>query len=271
MGGETVSDKTMGGKPLDCGAWKPKLDLYLDGELPAGVNGQDMRAFDAHVRNCPSCAADVLTLVQMKRGVQAAGKRFTPSEALRQKIQSSMAARPLRRSLSWQWAVGMALAGLLLGAALSSSYLGRSRGNEETLQSEVADLHVAALASSSPVDVISTDRHTVKPWFQGKIPFTFNLPELQGSEFSLLGGRVTFLEHSPGAHLIYEVRKHRISVLIFQERTENRMAAESSAMKVNAFSTETWSQDGLRYFVIGDAGAEDIHKLTEMIRGAARV
>ena len=85
--------------------------------------------------------------------------------------------------------------------------------------SEIADLHVATLASSSPVDVISTDRHTVKPWFQGKIPFAFDLPELQNSEFSLLGGRMTYLDQTPGAHLIYDVRKHHISVFVFQERS----------------------------------------------------
>ena len=58
----------------------------------------------------------------------------------------------------------------------------------EQVVSEIADLHVTALASASPVEVISTDRHTVKPWFQGKIPFSFNLPELQNTEFSLLAG-----------------------------------------------------------------------------------
>jgi|SRR5438445_13863468 len=63
-----------------------------------------------------------------------------------------------------------------------------------------------------------TDRHTVKPWFQGKIPFAFDLPELQNSEFSLLGGRMTYLDQTPGAHLIYDARKHHISVFVFQER-----------------------------------------------------
>src|SRR5436309_11189343 len=67
--------------------------------------------------------------------------------------------------------------------------------------------------------LISTDRHTVKPWFQGKIPFAFDLPEIQNSEFSLLGGRMTYLGQTPGAHLIYDVRKHHISVFVFQERS----------------------------------------------------
>ena len=102
--------------------------------------------------------------------------------------------------------------------SLTSTYVGTRSGRDQVF-SEIADLHVATLASSSPVDVISTDRHTVKPWFQGKIPFAFDLPELQNSEFSLLGGRMTYLDQTPGAHLIYDVRKHHISVFVFQERS----------------------------------------------------
>jgi anti-sigma factor RsiW len=64
-----------------------------------------------------------------------------------------------------------------------------------------------------------TNRHTVKPWFQGKIPFAFNLPELQNNEFSLVGGRMTYLEPTPRAHLTYDARKHHISVSVFPERS----------------------------------------------------
>jgi anti-sigma factor RsiW len=261
----------MGGELKACERWKAKLEVYLDGAL----TGEEMRAFDTHVRSCPSCAADALAQVQMKRSVQAAGKRFTPSEALRRKIQRAVAVQSSRRTPGWQWATGLALAGLLLGTALSLSYFGKSHSNEEAMQSEMADLHVAALASSAPVDVVSTDRHTVKPWFQGKIPFTFNLPELQNSDFSLLGGRVTYVEQSPGAHLIYQVRKHLISVVILQEKPVqdhdgNGARMKSPGAKAYSFNTETWSQDGLRYFVIGDASEDDIHRLAELLKDAAR-
>ena len=92
------------------------------------------------------------------------------------------------------------------------------RNGEQQLMSELVDQHVATLASPNPVDVVSTDRHTVKPWFAGKIPFTFNLPELQDSPFVLVGGRVSYLNQSPGAELIFRVRQHQISVFIFQEK-----------------------------------------------------
>ena len=136
--------------------------------------------------------------------------------------------------------------------------------------SEIADLHVATLASSSPVDVISTDRHTVKPWFQGKLPFAFNLPDLQNSDFSLLGGRMAYLEQTPGAHLIYDVRKHHISVFVFQERSLPAKLDQSFlSQKKLPFNMETWSQGGLRYFVIGDASSADISNLVQLFKAAS--
>src|ERR1700693_288582 len=244
-----------------CESWKPKLDTYLDGELPSAA----MRAFDVHVHDCPSCSADALTRVQTKRAIQAAGRRFTPSAEFRRKIQQRVAPKP-RRSLSPGWMFAAAAALVLIVGAVTSNYVGTRSGSGQVF-SEIADLHVATLASSSLVDVISTDRHTVKPWFQGKIPFAFDLPELQNSEFSLLGGRMTYLDQTPGAHLIYDVRKHHISVFVFQERSlPARLDKNSLSPKKLPFNMETWSQGGLRYFVIGDASTADINNLAKLFK-----
>jgi anti-sigma factor RsiW len=169
-----------------------------------------------------------------------------------------------------------AAAVILVIGSLTSAYLGTRSGRDlayrDHVFSEIADLHVATLASSSPVDVISTDRHTVKPWFQGKIPFAFNLPDLQNSEFSLLGGRMTYLDQTPGAHLIYDVRRHHISVFVFQERSLKLPASlgeNSLSPKKLPFNVETWSQGGLRYFVIGDASPADIDSLAKLFRATS--
>jgi anti-sigma factor RsiW len=242
-----------------CESWKTKLDIYLDGE----VAEKEMRNFDAHVRNCPSCAADALARVQMKRSIQAAGKRFAPTSDFRRRVRMSIAPKP-RSSFGLTWTLAAALS-LVLAASSLSAYFGIERSHGAQAYSEIADLHVAALASSSQVDVVSTDRHTVKPWFQGKIPFAFDLPELQNSEFSLLGGRMTYLGQAPGAHLIYAVRKHEISVLIFQESAlVERWGNNSAARKELSFNVATWRQGGLRYFVIGDASATDINNLAKL-------
>jgi anti-sigma factor RsiW len=254
-----------------CECWQEKLDTYLDGELPE----HEMRTFDAHVRGCSFCSADALTRVQMKRAIQVAGRRFTPSTDFRRRIEQRIAPKP-RRSFRLEW-MAAAVAVFLVGA-LIATYVGnqssRDQASRDHLFSEVADLHVATLASSSPVDVISTDRHTVKPWFQGRIPFAFNLPELRDSEFSLLGGRMTYLDQTPGAHLIYDVRKHHISVFVFEERSLNLklpagLDENSSSPKQVPFDMETWSHGGLRYFVIGDATTADIDSLAKLFKAAS--
>jgi len=247
-----------------CESWNEKLDTYLDGELGEA----ETRSFDAHVRACHSCSADALTRVQLKRTIQVAGRRFTPSAEFRRRVRQSIAPKP-QRSFGLGWMFAAAVAVILSVGALTLTYVG-TRANRGQVFSEIADLHVATLASSSPVDVISTDRHTVKPWFQGKIPFAFNLPELQNSDFSLLGGRMTYLEQTPGAHLIYDVRKHHISVFVFQERSlPARLDENSLAPKQLSFNIETWTQGGLRYFVIGDASAGDIDSLARLFKGSS--
>jgi anti-sigma factor RsiW len=249
---------------MECQAWKDKLDTYLDGELPE----EEMRAFDAHVRSCPSCSADALARVQLKRSVQAAGKRYTPSADFRARMQKSIAPKP-QRSFRLGWILAAAAVAIVVAGALTSTYMA-GRSGRDHVYSEIADLHVAALASASPVDVISTDRHTVKPWFQGKIPFAFNLPELQNTGFTLVGGRMIYLDQAPGAQLIYDVRKHHISVFIFQERSlPVRLGRNYLSSKQLSFNMETWSQGGLRYFVIGDASPADIKSLAELLKAAS--
>jgi anti-sigma factor RsiW len=244
--------------------WRGKLDRYFDGELAPAENV----ALGAHLRGCTQCTADIVERVQMKRAVQMAGRRYAPSTALRSKITKMAAAKSSGGILGrWRFALVPALA-VLVAAFLLNAYLVRERAARHRVYSELADLHVSTLASTTPVDVISTDRHTVKPWFQGKIPFTFNLPELAGSEFSLLGGRVEYLDQISGAHLIYQIRKHEISVFIFPERSGETRSLPSGAANAASFNSETWTQNGQRYFVIGDASAVDIQALSKLLRDA---
>ena len=265
---------------MACDQWQGKLDAYADGELdPAEV-----RALGAHLPGCSICAAAVLERVQLKRSVHIAGKRYSASPELRHRVSQAVgsqlvaskivAAKP-RRQMGWYWPILAVPALLLLIISITVNlYVGRENARRQHVYSELADLHVAALASTSPVDVVSTDRHTVKPWFQGKIPFTFNLPELQGSPFALLGGRVTYLAQTPGAHLIYQVRKHEISVFIFQDRIfedhgSDPASLPSGPVHAASFNEESWTQNGLRYFVIGDASTADIDSLAKLFRGAS--
>jgi anti-sigma factor RsiW len=209
----------------------------------------------------------VLERVQMKRSVQAAGKRFAPSAELRERIAKTVVTKPAQKA-AWLWILAVPALSVILVSVGLNFYVRQQSERRQLVYSELADLHVAALASATPVDVVSTDRHTVKPWFEGKIPFTFNLPELQGSKFTLLGGRVTYLAQSQGAQLIYQMRKHEISVFIFQDRGEAIGRLPSGLVPTLSFNAESWSANGLRYFVVGDVGAEDIQALSKLLRDA---
>jgi len=249
---------------MACEQWRSKLDAYVDGELdPAEAS-----ALGTHLQGCAACSADALGRVQMKRSVQMAGKRYAASAELRNRIAKSVATKPRRETSGLWWILAVPAVLILVVSVTVSLYVGRDTARRQRVYSELADLHVAALASATPVDVISTDRHTVKPWFQGKIPFSFNLPELQGTEFTLLGGRVTYLAQTPGAHLIYQVRRHEVSVFIFQDRGEETASPASGPIHALSFNVENWTQNGLRYFVVGDVSADDIQALTKLLRDA---
>ncbi|HEY3972509.1 MAG TPA: zf-HC2 domain-containing protein [Candidatus Sulfotelmatobacter sp.] len=247
-----------------CEQWREKRDAYVDGELDSA----DAAGLAAHIRVCARCANDVLERVQMKRSVQLAGKRFAPSAEFRNRISKNVAVRPARKS-AWLSIVAVPALSVIILSAGVNLYARKQSEHRQLVYSELADLHVAALAGASPVDVVSSDRHTVKPWFQGRIPFTFNLPELQGSEFTLLGGRVTYLAQTPGAHLIYQLRKHEISVFIFQDRGEPTADLPAGTLHTLSFNAENWRQNGLRYFVLGEVGAADIKALSKLLRDAA--
>lgn len=246
---------------MACEAWISKLDAYADGELPPAESA----ALAQHMKQCAGCAAGALERVQMKRSVAIAGKAYSPSAEFRAKMLRSVSKKP-QRSAGWFWKPVLATAALLIVFAALGIFWNQRNGAQNRAYSELADMHVATLASATQVDVISTDRHTVKPWFQGKLPFTFNLPELQGTEFALLGGRVAYFEQSAGAHLIYQIRKHELSVFIFQDR--GNVDFPSSAKQQMSFTVETWTNNGLRYFVVGDVGAQDVEALSQLLKNA---
>jgi len=262
---------------MTCDPWSNKLDAYVDSEL----SGEEVENLESHLRMCSSCAADALGRLQMKRLTQAAGMRHAPAPEFRLRIEQSVHAQ--KRARSWfSWLPlssappsRLRLTSALLAAAavlvlmVGSFDLWLQHSQREHALTELADLHVATLASATPVDVISTDRHTVKPWFAGKLPFTFNLPELQNSPFTLIGGRVAYLEHSPGAQLLFEVRKHRLTVFIFQDQAGVPFLDGPTNSRELAFNVETWSEGGLRYVIISDAARADVHDLSQLLRAAA--
>jgi anti-sigma factor RsiW len=243
----------------ECNLEPLKLAAYLDGELPE-AQAAEVRA---HIATCPACAAEIAEAVALKRSLVAAKGHFSPRAELRARIRKAIAAKKKVKRSQWFWLPVGAVAAMLLIFAVWVHTTQRPDA-----MSEVADLHVSMLSSVNPVDVVSTDRHTVKPWFAGKIPFAFNVPEFAGSDFVLLGGKVAYFDQQPGAQLLVSKQQHKLTVLIFQESPEmtHAFAGAKETESRNGFQMETWNSGGLRFVVTGDTEAAAVDKLAGMLR-----
>jgi len=250
---------------MTCELWETKIDAYVDGELAL----EEERALRDHMRSCPACSQDALGRIELKRAVHSAGKRYQPSDEFRARMARQVAAKPAGEGWAWMrgWRPRLAAVAVVLVAFGISILHVRSMQRQQVML-QIADLHASNLASANPVDVVSSDKHTVKPWFQGKLPFSFDLPELSGTQFELLGGRMVFVEREPAALLVYSIRKHKISVIVSMDR-DGLEKLGSGETSVNSFHLETWSQRGLRYIVISDTSEQDVHVLAELFRKSA--
>lgn len=249
---------------MTCENWRAWLDAYVD----ECCTPEQLAGIEDHLQSCSSCAAEALARLQLKRATRAAAAaHFAPSPEFRLRIEKTVqkSRKPIWKSA---WIPGLATVSVLVLITVFAIMFTRDRARDQAI-AELVDLHVDTLASANPVDVVSTDRHTVKPWFQGKLPYTFNLPELQDSPFRLLGGKLIYFQNNPGAHLLFEVRKHQISVFILQDQPNSAgLPAAVTPGSFRGFSVETWSESGLRYVVISDTSPADIHSLADLLRAA---
>jgi anti-sigma factor RsiW len=247
---------------MPCEVWRDKLDPYQDGELPA----QEMRDLEAHLDGCASCATALRESAKLRRNIQVAGRRYVASPEFRLRVLANAAPKN-RWSGFWKTAPMAALAALVIAASLLL-YRSKEEDRRNQTLSELVDLHVSTLASSNPVDVASSDRHTVKPWFQGRIPFTFNVPELAGTGFQLNGARVSYFRQAPGAQLIFQKNQHRISVFVFPDSPSSQGLPEQQLLNKVQFHVQSWTSAGLRFFVVGDIEPNDIRELSNLMQQA---
>jgi anti-sigma factor RsiW len=239
--------------------WQEKIGPYVDGELEPDAE----QAVAGHLQGCADCSSAVIEQQALKKAVRIAGKRYTAPPELYASVQKQM--HPKKSATPWlRWSA--LVASMALMAVLAFTWIARPSSPNTTV-AQLIDQHVTMLASVNHVDVVSSDRHNVKPWFQGKIPFTFNLPELAaGSPFTLSGGRLVYAQHAPGAELVYQVRQHKISVFIFQARD----VQGEPATRDQAFVVDGWQQNGLQYYIVTDAAREDADGLRALLQNANR-
>ncbi len=233
-----------------CQEARERLDAFSDGMLP----DEDSAAVREHLHGCLSCAGEALGRERLRRSLAQAGQRYTAPASLRAKLTGTEK-RPSRGWI-YAFAAAAAAAGFIFVFSLVLDQMHR----QQAFGHEIADLHVTTLASAAPVDIVSTDRHTVKPWFQGKVPFTFNPPEVAGTPFKLIGGRVVYVHGAPGALLLYQVRQHHISVIV----TSTGSAPLETPDSVSGFRLVNWRQDDLDFYAVTDASAEDLVGLRDL-------
>jgi anti-sigma factor RsiW len=226
------------------------LNALADGELSA----EQLAATNEHLAQCAACTSNALFQSLLKSATTKAGQRYAPPAQLHDRLarlakqetasSTSLESRPPARVLSIAgWAVAAALllaCGSIFVFERNAHQSALVASESAALVTEACDQHVATLADNASPQVISTDRHTVKPWFQGKIPFSFNLPEDLPADTRLEGANLTYLHNQPAALLLYSIGKHRVSVFVRQHAsadTSNATSAEHAGFHVSGFST----------------------------------
>jgi anti-sigma factor RsiW len=219
------------------------LNALADGELSA----DQLSLVNDHLAACPACTTAALVQTLLKTNIAKAGQRYTlpagMEERLKRLATSDTTGTPLPsgRSAIAGWATAAAIL-LVIFSGLILMQQGRRRTELAALAyqaqvSEVSDLHIATLAAALGPQVVSSDRHTVKPWFQGKLPFSFNLPDNLPGDTKLDGANLTYLHNQPVAQLLYTIGRHRVSVFLSEKRTGEPMAerqSEHSGFKVTS-------------------------------------
>jgi anti-sigma factor RsiW len=253
------------------------LNGLADGELSA----DQLAVANEHLAGCPACTSNALYQSLLKSATAKAGQRYTPPPQLQERL-TRLASSGLeapgsgtghRYPQQWRFAWGWVAAAVLLLVSASTMMVQRTARKAEissaehaALVTEVFDQHVATLAGSLPPEVVSTDRHTVKPWFQGKLPFSFNLPEGLPRDTALDGANLTYLHNQPVAQLLYSIGKHRVSVFLLEKPGATRadqLPAEHAGFHVMDFST-----DELEGVAVSDVDPARLAELVSAIRQA---
>jgi anti-sigma factor RsiW len=259
------------------------LNALVDGELPA----DQLASANLHLAECPSCTSYALHQSLLKSATAKAGQRYLPPSHLQERLMRLASAEDLESRAPgvravpvsaarpvWRFgSLGWAAAALLLLVTVSMMLFQRAAQRAErvsaenaALVTEVFDQHVATLAGNAPPQVVSTDRHTVKPWFQGKIPFSFNLPQGLPSDTTLDGANLTYLGNQPVAQLLYSIGKHRVSVFLRQKSgtaEAHELVEERAGFHVMGFST-----NDLEVVAVSDVDPTRLRELASALRHA---
>jgi anti-sigma factor RsiW len=236
---------------------------YLDGELDA-VRAAE---FEKHLAVCPDCAEAIASWDEVRSGIQRTGLREIAPARLKERVYADLhrdrqSGQQLRRVPYAAWLA--AAAAIVLALIASAKFLPiRERSSAPPqLVAQLVDAHLRSLQPGHLMDVVSTDQHTVKPWFDGKLDFSPTVQDFADQGFPLQGGRLDVAGGRTVAALVYGRRKHIVSVFVWP--TQESDAASQSGSD-HGYQWTTWRKSGMQYCAVSDVNATDLQQLQSLI------
>lgn len=241
---------------MDCNESHSLMSAFIDDELSAAAA---LRMAE-HLSGCAACSAACERMREVRALVRRDGVRYRAPSHLRQRIQSALPRPPVRRRkaarLPWAWInFGAASACSVAFAWTLALYLALPSAAQRADQEIVAS-HARSLMVDHLADVASSDQHTVKPWFSGKLDFSPAVYDLAQQDFPLIGGRLDYLGERPVAALAYRHRRHVVNLFVWPDKAHGDAAPRSASRQ--GYQLLHWSQAGMRYCAVSDTGMPDL-------------
>jgi anti-sigma factor RsiW len=246
---------------MNCAESQVLIHALIDGELDAG----HISDVEAHVATCPACASELKALRAMREAIAGARLKEAAPARLRARIEAALPAPPTRaagRLASWLASWRNFLGGLTLGTALSAAVAATlvvaviHNDQDQRIADEVVAAHVRSLQAGHLTDVQTSDQHAVKPWFNGKLDLAPPVIDLTAQGFTLIGGRLDYIDGEAVASIVYRRRNHVINLFVARHSGAGRAGAKIET--VHGFNVRRWTQDGLDFWAVSDINAEEL-------------
>ena len=235
------------------------LHAYVDGELDL-VNARET---GRHLQGCADCRQSEKAIRDLRDALAGEATAYRAPAHLRKKVRAALRreAKSTRQTLSpWlMFATGAAFAAAILGFVLFQT---TRAARSDALVDQVVANHVRSLLASQLVDVVSSNQHTVKPWFDGKIDFAPQVRDLSASGFPLVGGRLDYLDGKTVAALVYLRNKHPINLFITPAPTNRTTAPTATARR--GYNVLAWTNNGMNYWAVSDLNGTELREFTQL-------
>jgi anti-sigma factor RsiW len=248
---------------MSCRETKPLLNAYVDGELDTAGS----LAVETHMRGCTSCLSEVEKLHALASAIENGSLRFKAPAHLKRTIQGAIREanpQPKASLFSWRWA--SALASVVLVTALAWTVTTHwARSSEETaLVNDIVSSHVRSMLANHVTDVASSDQHTVKPWFSGKLNYSPPTKDLTEQGFRLVGGRLDYLENHPVAALVYQRNQHFINLFVWP--SSNTGIGQEEQLARQGYNLIHWTQAGMTYWLISELNLPELKECAQLLK-----